>query len=106
VAPLGPGDHELGLAYERQGDRRTIRLRVDDEVVAEGELPEDLPFRWQVGGGGLLIGRDVGFPVSDDYKPPFPISADLRSVTFEIPMLAPKPEPSPAEQRERAIKRE
>jgi arylsulfatase len=105
LAPLGPGDHELGLEYERQGDQRTIRLRVDHEVVAEGELPEDLPFRWQVGGGGLLIGRDTGFPVSDDYEPPFPMTADLRSVTFEIPMLAPK-QPSPAEQRARAIKHE
>ena len=31
-------------------------------VVGESQLPADLPFRWQIGGAGLLIGRDRGFP--------------------------------------------
>ena len=48
------------------------------------------PFRWQIGSAGLTIGYDRGFPVCDDYAPPFPFTGTLHDVTFEIPMLAPK----------------
>jgi arylsulfatase len=59
-------------------------------VLAEGEVPVSLPLRWQIGGAGLSIGRDRGFPVCDDYSPPFPFSATLRRVTLEIPGRAPR----------------
>ena len=58
--------------------------------LAAGQLPRDLPFRWQIGGAGLLIGRDAGFPVCDDYEPPFPFTGALHSLTIEIPRLAPR----------------
>jgi arylsulfatase len=32
--------------------------------------------------GGLLVGRDRGLAVSDDYEPPFPFSGTLRRITF------------------------
>ena len=55
---LTAGDHELGLTYEggrliAGGRRGRGRPRV---------LPGHLPFRWQIGGGQLLIGRDAGLP--------------------------------------------
>ena len=88
---LGAGEHDLLLEYDRAGRGRAIRLSVDGADVAEGTLPHDLPFRWQIGGGGLLVGRDAGFPVCDDYDTPFELDVPFDGVTFEIPMLAPPP---------------
>nr|MDQ3294122.1 arylsulfatase [Actinomycetota bacterium] len=104
-AVVGVGRHELGLDYDRAGGGRVLRLRVDGAEVASADLPHDLPFRWQIGGAGLLIGRDAGFPVCDDYQPPFPLSAELDGVTFEIPMFAPRA-PAPAAEVEQSLKHE
>jgi arylsulfatase len=64
-------------------------LAVDGAVVAEGPLPRRLPLRWQIGGAGLLVGRDRGFPVCDDYQPPFPFSGRIERLVIEVPALAP-----------------
>jgi arylsulfatase len=83
-----PGRHALGIEYRReQPAGGPVALTVDGEVVAEGRLPVNLPFRWQIGGAGLLIGRDRGFPVCDDYEPPFPFTGTLHEVVLEIPSL-------------------
>jgi arylsulfatase len=37
----------------------------------------------QIGGGGLRLGHDRGFPVSDDYTPPFPWTGTLHCLTFD-----------------------
>ena len=55
-----------------------VTLAVDDTVVAAETLTEDLPFMWQIGGAGLLVGRDRGLPVSDDYDTPFACTAGIR----------------------------
>jgi hypothetical protein len=87
---VAAGRHALGVEYRReQPAGGPIVLRVDGDVVAEGRLPVNLPFRWQIGGAGLLVGRDRGFPVCDDYDPPFAFTGTLEAVTFEIPSLAP-----------------
>jgi arylsulfatase len=85
------GARELGFRYERAEGARTGTLTVDGEVVGRGVLPHDLPFRWQIGGAGLTVGYDRGFPVCDDYEPPFAFTGTLHSVTLEIPMFAPRP---------------
>jgi len=64
-------------------------LAVDGRVVAEGPLPRRLPMRWQIGGAGLLVGRDRGFPVCEDYESPFPFSGKLERLVIEVPALAP-----------------
>jgi arylsulfatase len=84
------GSHELAYRYSREGGGHTGILTIDGREVGRGTLPHDLPFRWQIGSAGLMIGRDRGFPVCDDYETPFPFTGTLLDVTFEIPTLAPK----------------
>jgi arylsulfatase A-like enzyme len=83
-AALAPGSRVLRVEYQRGANPGgSLMIRVDNTVVAEGALPLDLPFRWQIGGAGLLVGHDRGFPVCDDYEPPFPCTATLRTLTLE-----------------------
>jgi arylsulfatase len=86
---LPSGSHEIKVSYRTEG--RAVTVAVDGDVVAEGALTGHLPFRWQIGGGGLLIGRDTGFPVCDDYTPPFEFTGTIAAVHIEIPRLAPPP---------------
>ena len=46
----------------------------------------------QIGGGGLRLGHDTGFPVSDAYTPPFPWTGVLHTVTFRDPVKLPPSE--------------
>ena len=72
---LKPGKHTLGMEFTREKAGKyheslgTMKLYVDDKVVAEG------PMRAQVGkftlsGDGLCVGRDSGDAVSSQYKSP------------------------------------
>ena len=49
-----------------------------------------MPLRWQIGGAGLLVGRDRGFPVCDDYRPPFSFTGTIERLVLEVPALAPR----------------
>jgi arylsulfatase A-like enzyme len=91
ASTVAAGRHALAVEYRReQPAGGPVVLRVDGDVVTEGRLPVNLPFRWQIGGAGLLVGRDRGFPVCDDYEPPFAFTGTLETVVFEIPSLAPR----------------
>jgi arylsulfatase len=63
---------------------------VDGTVVARARVPSDLPFRWQIGAAGLLIGRDRGLPVCDDYEPPAPFDGKIERVVLEALAVVPK----------------
>jgi arylsulfatase A-like enzyme len=81
---LAPGSQAVRVEYQRGAHPGgTLTVRVDDAIVAEGVLTADLPFRWQIGGAGLLVGRDRGFPVCDDYEPPFSCTATIRTLVLE-----------------------
>jgi arylsulfatase len=88
--PIGRGRHALVVEYDWARKDSRLRLAVDGEVVADGPLPRRLPMRWQIGGAGLLVGRDRGFPVCDDYEAPFPFSGSLDRIVLEVPALAPR----------------
>jgi arylsulfatase A-like enzyme len=87
---VAPGRRVLGVEYDWARKASVLRLAVDGTVVAEGPLPRRLPMRWQIGGAGLLVGRDRGFPVCDDYHPPFPFGGTLERLVLEVPALAPR----------------
>ena len=88
--PVPAGRHRLGVDVRSGGRGCELSVTIDGAAVAEGRLGRSLPFRWQIGGGGLLVGRDAGFPVCDDYRPPFPFTGTLHEVTIELPGLAPR----------------
>src|SRR5262249_50179873 len=87
--PVAAGKHAIVAEYRWARAKSTMVLGVDGRVVAEGPLPRRLPMRWQIGGAGLLVGRDRGFPVCDDYQPPFEFGCKLERVVIEVPALAP-----------------
>ena len=90
--PLDAGPHRLGLTYARQpSGGGPVTLSVGQATIAEVTLPEDLPFRWQIGGAGLLVGRDAGFPVCDDYRAPFPFTGTIDHLVVESAALASRP---------------
>ncbi|MFN8050001.1 MAG: arylsulfatase [Acidimicrobiales bacterium] len=103
---LTPGDHRITVEYRRvRAGGGPLRLLVDGEEVASVTLPLDLPFRWQIGGTGLRIGADHGFPVCDDYRTPFPFGGEVALVTIEIPAFAPR-SPAPDHAIAEALHRE
>jgi arylsulfatase len=88
---VATGEHTMGIEYERRpAGGGPVALSVDGRSVGAGQLPGDLPFRWQIGGTGLLVGHDRGFPVCDDYRPPFPFTGTIRRVTIEAPPASPR----------------
>lgn len=79
--PLTEGRHRVGFRFDV--GRGAGVLLVDGQEVAVQELPLGMGASGlQIGGGGLRLGHDAGFPVSDDYAPPFPWTGTLRTVTF------------------------
>jgi arylsulfatase len=86
---LSPGDHTLHVEYVREHGGGRLVLSVDGAEVDRAELPQRLPFRWQIGGAGLLVGRHLGFPVHTDYESPFPFEGTIHRVVLAVPVMAP-----------------
>jgi arylsulfatase len=97
AVPLGR--HELAAVYTPGFDGPGLGLFYDDELVAHAALPVRAPMVFQHGGTALVLGRDRGLPVSDDYEPPFPWTGTLHEVVVET---GPAIEPALAE-RMRAL---
>jgi arylsulfatase A-like enzyme len=68
---------EVGLSY----GAGTLALSIDGSQVASVQRPGVFFPGVSTAAGGLLIGRDRGLPVSDDYTPPFSFSGVLTQVT-------------------------
>jgi arylsulfatase len=78
--PLGAGAHVLGLRYE-PGRAPRVVLSVDGADVGDAPLPGMLFLPGlTTGAAGMLIGRDRGLPVSDDYRPPFPFTGTIERI--------------------------
>jgi arylsulfatase len=86
----GPGRHVVGVDFskERMGEHResygTLKLYIDDQVVAEGEL-RTMTGHFALCGEGLCIGYDSGDAVSSLYSPSFAFTGgEIVKVTFDI----------------------
>jgi arylsulfatase len=89
--PLSSGRHRIDVVYRRVATGGgPLAVCVDGAVVARARVPSDLPFRWQIGAAGLLVGRDRGLPVCDDYEPPAPFEGEIERVVLEALALVPK----------------
>jgi arylsulfatase len=78
--PVAAGARTIGLRYRAGRDPR-LTLSVDGTDVAEAPLPGLVFFpNLSTAGAGMLVGRDRGLPVSDDYRPPFAFTGDLQRV--------------------------
>jgi arylsulfatase len=97
--PVPAGRHELAVVYTPGLEGPGVGLFHDDELVAHAELPVRAPMVFQHGGTALVLGRDRGLPVSDDYEAPFPWTGTLHELVIET---GPAIEPALAE-RMRAL---
>lgn len=78
---LEPGERVVGFRF--LGAEGAGVLLVDGVEVARATLPQGMGAGGiQIGGGGLRLGHDAGFPVSADYAPPFAWTGELRRVVF------------------------
>ena len=83
VAPneLGGGTHVVAVEVERLPERRAaVRLLIDGEVVAEGNIPRLLGM---LSSTGMDLGRAIA-PINRDYQPPFAYPGKIGKVTFTL----------------------
>lgn len=58
----------------------------DDEIIGSGRLERGVPLSMlQVGGTGLCLGYDRGFPVTDRYTVPFEFTGTLHHAEMVVP---------------------
>ena len=75
----------LACRYElTSATSSAVTLLVDGQVAGSVELDRTLPNSWQNGGTGLIIGYDTGFPVCDDYEPPFTWNGTISYVDVSV----------------------
>jgi hypothetical protein len=84
------GTHIVGVDFTREkaGEHHepigTLKLFVDDEVVAEDEI-RTVASRYSLCGEGLCIGYDGGDAVSSEYKPKFEFTGGrIVKVVFDV----------------------
>ncbi|XOV89840.1 MAG: arylsulfatase [Pseudomonadota bacterium] len=81
--PLQPGARVVRLEVNRLAERRAaVRLLVDGELQAEGEIPRILGM---ISSTGMDFGRAMA-PLNRDYQPPFVYPGKIETVTFELPV--------------------
>ncbi len=82
---LPAGRHTVGFRYvPTRGGGGTGVLLINGVATDAAEFPQGLGASGiQIGGGGLRLGHDAGFPVSDDYWPPFAWNGVLHRVVID-----------------------
>ena len=78
------GTHQIELLHTEGSDvnDHTITLSLNGRDVGAMDL-SDNPLTTQFRLGRLLVGRDYGTPVCDDYQPPFPFTGHIQRVVCE-----------------------
>ncbi len=91
------GTHQLELLHTEDVNDHTISLALNGRPVGAIDLPNN-PLTTHFRLGRLLVGRDCGTPVCDDYRPPFPFTGEIQRVVCED-----LSQPVPEDLRERII---
>ena len=93
------GTHHLELRHTEGSNpnEHTISLALNGREVGAMAL-SDNPLATQFRLGRLLIGRDYGAPVCDDYRPPFPFTGHIQRIVCED-----LSQPEPADLRQQII---
>ena len=88
---LTPGPHALTARFDRRRGEPsgTITIGVDGTDLASVEVPQIVRI---MGSTGMDIGRDALSPVVHDYDAPFPFTATIDRVTFDV-----RSRPSPSD---------
>ena len=85
-APLPVGAATVALDFDYAGGGvgkgATLRLKVDGNQVAEGQMEATVPGRFGIDTFG--IGEDTGQPVTFDYQPPFPFTGQIEEVVIQV----------------------
>ena len=87
-AALTPGPHAIRYEFEKRAGEQfgaggDGRLYVDDELVAEGEIPRTAAFGYSLD-ETFDVGCDKGSPVSPEYPALAAFSGRLLKVTFDL----------------------
>ena len=96
---IAAGTHQIGLLHldGSEVSDHSISMTINGREVGATDLSEDLlDVRFRL--GRLLVGRDYGTPVCDDYQPPFPFTGRIQRVVCEVLSQA-----EPEDLRERII---
>ena len=93
------GTHHLELRHTEGSNpnEHTISLALNGRKVGAMNLPDN-PLATQFRLGRLLVGRDYGTPVCDDYRPPFPFTGHIQRIVCED-----LSQPEPADLRQQII---
>jgi arylsulfatase len=79
---LDPGDHELGVRFDRVGKQGQLTIFCDGNDLAQG----DVPFIARImGSTGMDLGRDSLSQVVEDYDDEFAFTGHLTKVVFDLP---------------------
>lgn len=76
--PTGPADIAQG-----RGTPANIKLLVDGQPVAEGDLPVTIPLSLGLG-AGVALGADPGSPTMPDYQPPFKFTGEVNRALVDV----------------------
>ena len=76
--PTGKSDFEKG-----KGAPGVVKLLIDGKEAGRGEFPVTTPNRLAQG-GAMLVGADVGAPVTPEYKPPFRFTGAIKRVIVDV----------------------
>ncbi|TNC22277.1 arylsulfatase [Amycolatopsis alkalitolerans] len=86
---LDSGDHKIRLEYLIDpDDQYSFRCSLDGLEIGQIEIPSAMKTLAQNGfRARLSIGKDRGFPVREDYRPPFIFTGRINSVHFKSQLL-------------------
>lgn len=85
---VAAGKHEVKVHFAYEGGKElgksgTATLFVDDKKVGEGKIEKTSPFRYSLT-ESQDIGLDLGTPVDETYKAPFPFKGSLTNIRLDL----------------------